>query len=100
MGKFPLTTTKNKKGNPWFRQEKCEQRINHGVRGANTSIPFQCEDCCKFNLKRQLPEPELDDTYVMCIHQANLDAMGGRAVLAIEGHAAAIKAYGPKLTVD
>ncbi len=29
--------------------------------------------------------------YVMCIRQANLDAMGGRAVSMIKGHAAAVK---------
>jgi hypothetical protein len=33
----------------------------------------------------------LDDVYVMCIRQANLDAMGGRAVLTIQSHASALK---------
>jgi hypothetical protein len=32
----------------------------------------------------------LDDAYVMMIRQANLDAMGGRAVATIEAHASAI----------
>jgi hypothetical protein len=91
MGKFPLRTTKDEESNLWFRQEQGEQRINHRVRGAHASTPFQCEDCWMFNLERCLPVPELDDMYVMCICGANLDAMGGRAILTIEGHAAAIK---------
>jgi hypothetical protein len=41
-GKFPLKTMMDKEGNLWFWQEHHEQRINQGVRGAHTSIPFQC----------------------------------------------------------
>jgi hypothetical protein len=33
----------------------------------------------------------LDDAYAMLICQANLDAMGGRAVATIEAHIAAIR---------
>jgi hypothetical protein len=44
-----------------------------------------------FNLERWLPAPELDDMYIMRMHQANLDAMGGRAVTTIKAHMAAIK---------
>jgi hypothetical protein len=83
--------TTDEEGNLWFWQEHCEQRINQGVREAHASIPFQCEDCWLLNLEGQLSVPELDDIYVMCIRQANLDAMGGRAVLTIEGHAAVVK---------
>jgi hypothetical protein len=90
-GKFPLRTTTDKEGNLWFRQEQREQRINQGVRGAHASIPFQCKDCWLLNLEGQLLVPRLDDMYVMCIRQANLDAMGGRAVATIKGHAAAVK---------
>jgi hypothetical protein len=43
------------------------------------------------NLEGRLPVSGLDDVYVMLIRQANLDAMGGRAVATIEAHAAAIK---------
>ena len=43
------------------------------------------------NLERCLPTPGLDDAYVMCIHQANLDAMGGRASSTIGAHATAVK---------
>jgi hypothetical protein len=67
MGKVPLRMTKDKEGSLWFCQEQREQRINHGVKGAHAPIPFQCKDCWMFNHERQLPVPELDDTYVMCI---------------------------------
>ena len=43
------------------------------------------------NLEGRLPVPRLDDAYIMLIRQANLDAMGGRAVSTIEAHAAAIR---------
>jgi hypothetical protein len=61
------------------------------VRGTHASIPFQCEECWMFNLERCLPVPGLDDAYVMCIRQANLDAMGGRATSTIAAHATAVK---------
>jgi hypothetical protein len=83
--------TTDKEGNLWFWQEHCEQRINQGVRGAHASIPFQCKDCWLLNLEGRLLVPGLDDMYVMCIRQANLDAMGGRAVSTIKGHAAVVK---------
>jgi hypothetical protein len=90
-GKFLLRTTTDKEGNLWFQQEQCEQRINQGVRGAHASIPFQCKDCWLLNLEGRLQVPGLDDMYVMCIRQANLDTMGGRAMSTIEGHVAAVK---------
>jgi hypothetical protein len=43
------------------------------------------------NLKGRPRADNLNDVYVMCIHRANLDAMGGRAVSTIEAHAAAVK---------
>jgi hypothetical protein len=42
------------------------------------------------NLEGHLPAEGLDDAYIMLIRQANLDAMGGRAVATIKVHAAAI----------
>jgi hypothetical protein len=54
-------------------------------------IPFQCKDCWMVNLEGCLPVCNLDDVYVMCIRRANLDAMGGRAVLTIQSHASALK---------
>jgi hypothetical protein len=43
------------------------------------------------NLERHLPASGLDDAYIMCIRQANLDAMGGRAASTIGAHAMAVK---------
>jgi hypothetical protein len=42
------------------------------------------------NLEGRLPAEGLVDAYIMLIHRANLDAMGGRAVATIEAHASAI----------
>jgi hypothetical protein len=42
------------------------------------------------NLKGHLPEKGLDDAYIMMIRQANLDAIGGRAVATIKAHAATV----------
>jgi len=91
QGKFPVRTTTDEEGNRWFRQDAREERINKGVRGAHTSIPFQCEDCWFLNIEGRPRISGLDDVYAMCIRRANLDAMCGRAVSTIEGHAAATK---------
>ena len=77
-------------GNVWFKQEQRTRRINHGVGGAHASIPFQCEGCWMINLEGRLPEPGLDDAFVMCLRRANLDAMGGRAKTTIMAHANAV----------
>ena len=66
-------------GNPWFKQEAHEHRLNHAVKGAHAVIPFQCEDCWMLNLEGRLPVAKLDDTYKMLIRRANLDAIAGRA---------------------
>ena len=66
-------------GNVWFNQQKEEDRMNHGYRGAHVVMPFQCEACWMINLERRLPEEGLDDVYVSIIRRANLDAMAGRA---------------------
>ncbi len=68
----------DKEGNKWYKQ------------GAHASIHFQCEHCWLINLEGHPPVERLDDAYVMLIRQANLDAMGGRAVATIEAHMAAI----------
>ncbi len=75
----------------WFKEEQQGSWVNHKVRGAHASIPFQCKDCWIFNLERQLWAPELDDMFVIFIHHATVDAMGGRAVTTIKAHTAAIK---------
>jgi hypothetical protein len=78
----------DEEGNCWYKHERRVHRINHGVRGAHASIQFQCENCWMVNLEGCLPVEGLDDAYIMLIRRANLDAMGGRAVATIEGHAA------------
>lgn len=77
-------------GNVWFSQEKEEERLNHGYRGAHVVIPFQCESCWLVNLERRLPAPGLDDVYVSLIRRANLDAMAGRAKSTVAGHVTAL----------
>ena len=42
-------------------------------------------------LEGRHPVPRLDDAYVMCLHRANLDAMGSQAVSMIGSHTAAVK---------
>jgi hypothetical protein len=81
----------DEKGNLWYKEEQQAQQINQGVRGAHTLMPFQCKDCWMMNLEGRCPTPGLDDTFVMCICRANLDAMGGRAVSTIGSHAAVVK---------
>jgi hypothetical protein len=78
-------------GNLWFKEEQQAMRINQGVKEAHALIPFQCKDCWIVNLEERLTVCNLDDVYVMCICRANLDAMGGRAISAIQSHASALK---------
>jgi hypothetical protein len=42
------------------------------------------------NLQGWLPVEGLDDAYIMLLRQANLDAMGGRAMVTIKAHTSAI----------
>ena len=91
QGKFPIKRIQDEEGNRWYKHDRRVERINHGVRGAHASIHFQCEDCWMVNLEGRLPAKGLDDAYLMLIRRANLDAMGGRAVATIHGHAAALK---------
>ncbi len=90
QGKFPVMKIQDEEGNMWYKHERRVKRINHGVRGAHTSISFQCESCWIVNLEDRPPAEGLDDVFMMMICRANLDAMGGRAVATIEAHAAAI----------
>jgi hypothetical protein len=91
IGKFPQRMTKDAGGNPWFKQGKCEHRYNHGVRGAHASIPFQCKDCWTISFEGRLLVSSLDDTYVILLCQANLDAMLGQALTTIMAHASVLK---------
>ncbi len=90
QGKFPMFQTTDGTGNVWFNQQKEEDRLNHGYKGAHAVMPFQCEQCWMINLERRLPEPGLDDVYVSIIRQANLDAMAGRAKSTVAGHVMAV----------
>ncbi len=78
-------------GQPVYKHERRVHQVNHGVQGAHASIAFQCKHCWLINLEGHPPVEGLDDAYVMLICQANLDAMGGRAVATIEAHATAIR---------
>jgi hypothetical protein len=91
QGKFPIKRIKDKEGNKCYKHKKRVHRVNHGVWGAHGSIHFQCEHCWLINLEEYSPVEGLDDAYVMLIRQANLGAMGGRAVATIEAHTAAIQ---------
>lgn len=81
----------DEEGNVWYKQGQREERINHGVKGSNASIPFQCERCWMINLEARLPAEGLDDLYVACIRRANLDASGGLAESTIKSKASSIK---------
>ncbi len=91
IGKFPVKMHWDVEGNPFFKQKQKEDEINHGVKGVRVLIPFQCKRCWMVNLEGHLPEPKLDEMYLMLIRQANLDAMGGRAVTTTVAHAGATK---------
>ena len=84
-------TTEDKEGNIWYKEGWWAQRINQGVRGAHVVMPFQYEDCWMVNLEGRYPVPRSNDAYAMCLRQANLDAMGSRAISTIGSHAAAVK---------
>jgi hypothetical protein len=43
------------------------------------------------NFEGQPPDSKLDEMYIKLIRQANLDAIGGRAVTTTQAHAAAVK---------
>ena len=75
-GKFLIKATENEEGNIWYKEEWRAQHINQGVRRAHVVMPFQCEDCWIVNLDGCYPVPIVNDAYVMCLRQANLDAMG------------------------
>ena len=90
-GQFPMKLHQDAEGNPWFKQKQKEDEINQGVKGAHTSMAFQCERCWFINLENRLPEPGLDDMYLKLIRQANLDAMKDRAVTTTQARASAIK---------
>ncbi len=89
-GEVPSEENTGQGKNKWYKHDRRVYRINHGVCGAHASIQFQCENCWLINLEGRLPVDRLDDAYIVLLCQANLDAMGGRAVATIKAHATAI----------
>lgn len=73
-------------GNIWHGQEAEEEMLNHGVKGAHITIPFQCERCWMVNLEGRLPRGEEDRVYLQCIRRASLDAFHGPAASTIAAH--------------
>ena len=72
-------------GNVWHKEEARKKRLNKGVNSAHMCIPFQCELYCMRNLEgRDLMEGDV--TYIMCLRQAQLDAISGKSHLTIKGH--------------
>ena len=67
QGKFPVMKIQDEDGNMWYKHERRVKRINHGVRGAHASIPFQCESCWIVNLEGRPPAEGLDDAFMMMI---------------------------------
>ncbi len=89
-GQIPTKMHQDAQGNPWFKQKMREDEINRGVSGAHASVAFQCKRCWFLNMEGCLPHTGCDDMYLKLIHQANLDAIGGRAVTTSKAHTAAI----------
>ena len=90
MGKFPIARVTDAAGNVWWKQGALEKRFNSGVRGAHVALPFQCEQCWVLNLEGRAVIPGLDDTLLMCIRRANLDAINGRARNTLGAHASEV----------
>ncbi|KAL7460179.1 hypothetical protein ACHAXS_000641 [Conticribra weissflogii] len=85
VGLFLMIEIKDEIGNVWHKQSARVERLNQGVKGVNTCMPFQCEVCWLRNLESRDPTSR-DASYVMCIRRANLDAMAGKAKLTILSH--------------
>jgi hypothetical protein len=67
IGKFPVKMHWDMEGNPWFKQKQKEDEINYGVKGVHALIPFQRKRCWMVNLEGRLPEPKLEEMYLMLI---------------------------------
>jgi hypothetical protein len=76
----------DKAGNTWHKEEDWQQRMMEGVDGSHLCIPFQCELCWYCNLEGRDPLPGLDDVYLTCIRQTNIDAMLDKSLLTIGAH--------------
>ena len=65
-------------GNQWPNSEARIKRLDVGVNGAQTCIPFQCKTYWMRNLEGRDTE-EGEKTYEMCIKQTDLDVIAGKA---------------------
>ena len=83
--KFPMMEMEDEAGNPWYKQQEREDRINFGVAGAHLVMPFQCEHCWMRILEGRSPSPA-DTALVACIRRVNLDAITGKSKRTIESH--------------
>ena len=78
-----MTDIKDEAGNPWHNSEARIKRLNLGVNGAHTCIPFQCKTCWMRNLEGK-DIGEGDAAYEMCLWRENLDAIAGEAKTTID----------------
>ena len=85
QGIFPVRKVVNEDGNPWHEDEQRVKHLNMEVAGVHCCIPFQCETCWIHNLEGRNPNSR-DNTYIMIIRCANLNAMAGKARSTIGGH--------------
>lgn len=70
----------------WEGQDARGTRLNYGIAGAHSVIPFQCETCWMRNLEGRDPDPINDRRYVACLRRCNLDAINSMARKTVEGH--------------
>lgn len=85
QGLFPMTVTTDLARNQWYKEEDRQRRMNEGVTASHLIIPFQCEACWMQNLEGRYAKKG-DESYVMCLRRANLDAMAGKSHLTITSH--------------
>ena len=60
--------------------------LSQGVECTHVCIPFQCELCWMRNLEESDPINGRDDSYLVCIRCANLNAITGKSPLTILAH--------------
>jgi hypothetical protein len=77
---------KDNDGEVWEGHDAQAARLNTGVAGVHSALAFQCEICWMRNLEARDPDAMADHNYIVCIRQANLDAMNARAAGTIKGH--------------
>ncbi len=88
---FPIKEMKDEAGNPWYKQQEKEYRLNHGVVGSHLVLPIMCECCWMRILEGRTPIPGRDDKLIACIRRVNLDAIAGKSKDTIKGHLGRMK---------